>query len=64
MMFADAILQRCRADGAGRKTDLSRRLVAVKRSEDGNLMKADGNSFPEFILGWTIGAIGVLISIM
>ena len=29
--------------------DLSRR----------NLMKADGNSYPEFILGWTIGAIGV-----
>jgi hypothetical protein len=24
-----------------------------------DLMKADGNSFPEFILGWTIGAIGV-----
>jgi hypothetical protein len=22
-------------------------------------MKADGNSFPVFILGWTIGAIGV-----
>jgi hypothetical protein len=31
------------------ETDLSRR----------NQMKADGNSFPEFILGWTIGAIGV-----
>jgi hypothetical protein len=27
--------------------------------DDGNLMPADGNSFPVFILGWTIGAIGV-----
>ncbi len=27
--------------------------------DDGNLMQADGNSFPVFILGWTIGAIGV-----
>jgi hypothetical protein len=26
-----------------------------------NQMKADGNSFPEFILGWTIGANGGLI---
>jgi hypothetical protein len=24
-----------------------------------NQMQADGNSFPVFILGWTIGAIGV-----
>jgi hypothetical protein len=23
--------------------------------DDGNLMQADGNSFPVFILGWTIG---------
>jgi hypothetical protein len=29
--------------------------------DDGNLMQADGNSFPVFILGWTIGAIGVSI---
>jgi len=62
------VLQRCRADGAGRKqdeggrgaptngTDWSRRLVAAKLCEDRNLMKADGNSLPEFILGWTIGA--------
>jgi hypothetical protein len=35
--------------------NLSRRLVAAKLCEDGNQMKADGNSFPEFILGWTIG---------
>jgi len=27
--------------------------------DDGNLMPADGNSFPVFILRWTIGAIGV-----
>jgi hypothetical protein len=27
--------------------------------DDGNLMRADGNSFPVFILGWTIGVIGV-----
>jgi hypothetical protein len=27
--------------------------------DDGNQMMADGNSFPIFILGWTIGAIGV-----
>ena len=27
--------------------------------DDGNQIKADGNSFPVFILGWTIGAIGV-----
>jgi len=26
--------------------------------DDGNLMQADGNSFPAFILGWTIGAFG------
>ena len=28
----------------------------TKLGEDGNQMQADGNSFPEFILGWTIGA--------
>jgi hypothetical protein len=27
--------------------------------DDGNQMQADGNSFPVFILGWTIGAFGV-----
>ena len=27
--------------------------------DDGNQMKADENSFPEFCLGLTIGAIGV-----
>jgi hypothetical protein len=26
--------------------------------DDGNQMKADGNSFPGFILGWTIGKNG------
>jgi len=31
----------------------------TKLGEDGNQMPADGNSVPEFILGWTIGAIGV-----
>jgi mRNA-degrading endonuclease toxin of MazEF toxin-antitoxin module len=31
----------------------------TKLCEDGNQMKADRNSFPEFILGWTITAIGV-----
>jgi hypothetical protein len=31
----------------------------TKLREDGNQMKMDGNSFPVFILGWTIGAIGV-----
>ena len=41
------------ADDAG--ADWSRRLVTAMLGEDGNLMKADGNSFPEFILGWTIG---------
>jgi hypothetical protein len=25
--------------------------------EDENLMPADGNSFPVFILGWTMGAV-------
>jgi hypothetical protein len=39
--------------------NLSRRLVTAELCEDGNQMKADGNSFPEFILGWTLGAIGV-----
>jgi hypothetical protein len=34
----------------------SRRLVTAKQRDDGNLMQADGNSFPEFILGWMIGA--------
>ena len=28
----------------------------TKLGDDGNQMKADGNSFPVFILGWTIGA--------
>jgi hypothetical protein len=28
----------------------------TKLGDDGNQMPADGNSFPEFILGWTIGA--------
>jgi hypothetical protein len=31
----------------------------TKLGEVGNQMMADGNSFPVFILGWTIGAIGV-----
>ena len=31
----------------------------TKLCEDGNQMQADGNSFPVFILGWTIEAIGV-----
>jgi hypothetical protein len=31
----------------------------TKLGDDGNQMKADGNSFPVFILGWTIGANGV-----
>jgi len=29
----------------------------TKLGDDGNQMQADGNSFPVFILGWTIGAI-------
>src|ERR1019366_9234058 len=29
----------------------------TKLGDDGNLMQADGNSFPVFILGWTIGAM-------
>ena len=29
--------------------------------DDGNQMQADGNYFPEFILGWTNGAKGVLM---
>ena len=31
----------------------------TKLGDDGNLMQADGNSFPVFSLGWTFGAIGV-----
>jgi len=27
----------------------------TKLGEDRNQLKADGNTFPEFILGWTIG---------
>ena len=45
-------LGRTRAEGAHsafRRGNGSRR----------NQMQADGNSFPEFILGWTIGVIGV-----
>ena len=61
-MFADAILQRCRVYGAGRKADLSRRLVAVKRSEDGNQVKADGNPFPVFILGWQTGGMNLVLT--
>jgi hypothetical protein len=37
------------------------RVAPARRTmlgDDGNLMQADGNSFPVFILGWTIGAIG------
>jgi hypothetical protein len=48
-------------DEGGRETNSG--LVAparrTKLGEDGNLMQADGNSFPVFILGWTMGAIGV-----
>jgi hypothetical protein len=31
----------------------------TKLGDGGNQMQADGNSFPVFILGWTMGAIGV-----
>jgi len=38
----------------GQRVALARR---TKLGDDGNQMQADGNSFPVFILGWTIGAI-------
>src|ERR1035437_8849073 len=41
--------------GTGAMTDWARRLVAGMLGDDGNQMMADGNSFPEFIFGWTIG---------
>jgi hypothetical protein len=43
-----------RADAAQPQTE----RVAARRTklgDDGNQMQADGNSFPAFILGWTIG---------
>jgi len=35
---------------------LFHRARRTKLGDDGNQMQADGNSFPEFSLGWTIGA--------
>ena len=35
------------------------RGARTRLGDDGNLMPADGNSLPVFILGWTSGAIGV-----
>jgi predicted DNA-binding antitoxin AbrB/MazE fold protein len=34
---------------------LFHRARRTRLGDDGNLMQADGNSFPVFILGWTIG---------
>jgi len=37
---------------------LFHRARRTRPGDDGNLMPADGNSFPVFILGWPIGAFG------
>jgi hypothetical protein len=47
----------CRARSAGaNKKRASRICRRAKLGDDGNQMQADGNSFPVFILGWTIAA--------
>jgi hypothetical protein len=35
------------------------RGARTRPGDDGNLMQADGNSFPVFILGWTIGGMNL-----
>ena len=47
------------ADRAGEQGQRGAPARRTKLGDDGNQMQADGNSFLEFILGWTIGAIGV-----
>jgi hypothetical protein len=50
LVCADAL--RLGTSRAPAKTPARRTMLG----DDGNLMQADGNSFPVFILGWTAGA--------
>jgi len=52
LFFKMSLVTSTPTNSAGATGHVARRTML---GDDGNLMQADGNSFPVFILGWTIG---------